>query len=204
MFDVGAHTGTWTRALLAEAGPRIAMLYAFEPSIHNHEAIETIGDDRVRLVRSAVGDAPGEATLHYDREGSGLASFYRRRLDHFSIEFTKTESVPVTSIDAFVAENNLSEIHFAKFDIEGHELAAFRGAEKTLKEGKVRALSFEFGGCNIDSRTFFQDFWYALRGLGYTIYVINPLFGIHPIAAYDERHEVFRTTNYIASLEKPR
>ena len=110
----------------------------------------------------------------------------------------------VTTIDDFVAENGLGTVDFAKFDIEGHELAALRGAARTMEQGKIRALSFEFGGCNIDSRTYFQNFWYALGTLGYRIYVVNPLFGATRLKAYDERHEVFLTTNFIAALDHSR
>ncbi|HJO72037.1 MAG: FkbM family methyltransferase [Rhodospirillales bacterium] len=204
VFDVGANTGTWSRALLAEAGGRIKSIYAFEPSAHNFAAIKEIGDERVRLVPHAVGEAVGQQTLHYDRVGSGLASLHERRLDHFGIDFSGRETVDVTTIDDFVAENGLDTIDFAKFDIEGHELAALRGATHTLEQGKIKALAFEFGGCNIDSRTYFQDFWYALGALGYRIYVINPLFGTTRLKAYDERHEVFLTTNFIAALNQPR
>ena len=204
VFDVGANTGAWSRALLATAGGRVRAIYAFEPSAHNFAAIEDIVDERVRLVPLAVGETAGPQTLHYDREGSGLASLHKRRLDHFGIEFSGRETVEVTTIDAFVAENGLQTIDFAKFDIEGHELAALRGAARTLEQGRIKALAFEFGGCNIDSRTYFQDFWYALGALGYQIYVINPLFGVTRLKAYDERHEVFLTTNFIAALDRPR
>ena len=202
VFDVGANTGAWSRALLDTAGGRIKAIYAFEPSAHNHVAIEEIGDQRVRLVPFAVGEAVGQQTLHFDRAGSGLASLHERRLDHFSIAFTGRETLDVTTIDAFVAENGLETIDFAKFDIEGHELAALRGAARTLEQGRIKALAFEFGGCNIDSRTYFQDFWYVLEALGHQIYVINPLFGATRLKAYDERHEVFLTTNFIAALDK--
>ena len=204
VFDIGANTGAWSRALLAKAGGRVKTIYAFEPSAHNHAAIEEIGDKRVRLVPLAVGEAVGQQTLHYDRAGSGLASLHERRLDHFGIAFSGRETVDVTTIDDFVAENGLGTVDFAKFDIEGHELAALRGAARTMEQGKIRALSFEFGGCNIDSRTYFQDFWYALDALGYRIYVINPLFGATRLKAYDERHEVFLTTNFIAALDHSR
>jgi hypothetical protein len=48
-----------------------------------------------------------------------------------------------------------------KMDIEGHELTALKGFGAALDVARV--LQFEFGGCNIDSRTYFQDFWYFLK-----------------------------------------
>lgn len=204
VFDVGAHAGEWTRALLAVAGGRIATVYAFEPSAHHRAALDAIGDARVRPVPLAIGAAAGERTLFSNRAGSGLASFYERRLDHFGITMGEREKVRVTTLDAFMGETGLDRVDFVKLDIEGHELAALEGGKNALERKAIRALSFEFGGCNIDSRTYVQDFWYTLGGFGYRLYLVNPLFGVSPVAAYDERLEVFRTTTYIAAVVDPR
>ena len=48
-----------------------------------------------------------------------------------------------------------------KMDIEGFELFALKGAQEALK-GQIQLIQFEFGGANIDSRTFFKDFWLLL------------------------------------------
>jgi len=82
-----------------------------------------------------------------------------------------------------------------KLDIEGHELAALKGFGRALNV--TRALQFEFGGCNIDTRTYFQDFWYFFRDQHFDLYRITP-FGAERIRRYKERDEFFKTTNYIA------
>jgi hypothetical protein len=63
-------------------------------------------------------------------------------------------------------------------------------------------LTFEFGGCNIDSRTYFQDFWYLLQdyGLRY-FYRITPMGLLVYLPQYDEIDEQFRTTNYLVCRE---
>jgi hypothetical protein len=80
-------------------------------------------------------------------------------------------------------------------DIEGNELSALRGFGKALQVTKV--LQFEFGGCNIDTRTFFQDFWYFFKENNFDIYRITP-FGSDPILQYTELDECFTIANYIA------
>jgi hypothetical protein len=59
-------------------------------------------------------------------------------------------------------------------------------------------FQFEFGGCNIDSRTYFQDFWYFFKENNFVIHRITP-FGLEKIERYRESDEFFSTTNYIAA-----
>ncbi|HWZ03610.1 MAG TPA: FkbM family methyltransferase, partial [Mucilaginibacter sp.] len=86
-----------------------------------------------------------------------------------------------------------------KLDIEGNELNALKGAEKMLKSKSVKSIQFEFGTCNIDSRTYFRDFWFLLNQ-DYNIFrVVKD--GLYPITAYTEYDEVFATINYYAELK---
>ena len=62
---------------------------------------------------------------------------------------------------------------------------------------KISVIQFEFGGCNIDTRTFFQDFWYFFQDNGFDIYRVSPI-GLIKVKKYNERDEIFTTTNYIA------
>jgi len=63
---------------------------------------------------------------------------------------------------------------------------------------RVGVVQFEFGGCNIDTRTFLQDFWYLLTGAGYRLHRLGPN-GLTPVDRYRETDEVFVTTNYFAA-----
>ena len=200
VFDIGANEGGWTAELLRRAGDRVSMIYQFEPSPHNIDLLtkKFSGNAHVTLVPYAVSDTRGEADLFSDVPGSGMASLHKRKLDHFGISFDQSSRVSMVTIDEMVAKYSLCTIDFLKMDIEGHELAALKGAEESLKKGIIAALSFEFGGCNIDSRTFFQDYWYLLTGLGYAIFRIMPNGSAFPITRYRETLEYFLTTNYIA------
>lgn len=61
---------------------------------------------------------------------------------------------------------------------------------------KIEVIQFEFGGCNIDSRTYFQDFYYLLKD-NYKIYRILKN-GLIEIKSYKEIYEIFITINYLA------
>jgi FkbM family methyltransferase len=204
VFDVGANVGAWSTEMVRLAAPRLARLVAFEPSAANHESLSRITFPRFELVRAAVGAAPGEMTLFSDVPGSGLASLYQRRLDHHGVFQKPQETVPVVTLDQVAEERGIGRIDFLKMDIEGHELRALDGARRLLEARRVRALSFEFGGSNIDSRTYFQDFWYLLRGLGFRIFRIAPRVRLLEVRRYSEDLEMFTTTDYVARLDDAR
>jgi hypothetical protein len=92
----------------------------------------------------------------------------------------------------------VGRIDLLKIDVEGHELEVLRGAESLFAGRGVRMVTFEFGGCDIDSRTFFQDFWYFFRerGMG-RLFRITPSGYLAPIRHYREADEQFRTTNFL-------
>ena len=202
VFDVGANRGDWTRELLSRAGSRIGKVYCFEPSAVHQQELRSIGDDRVVVVAQGIADSAGRRTLYAERTGSPMASLVQRDLAHAKLTFGPVETVDVTTIDRAIETFGIEVVHFAKLDIEGLEYMALRGAEQALEKGRVRALSFEFGGTDIDSRTYFRDFWQLLTRHGYRIARINPIGAPRLIKRYGERNEVFTTTNFFAWTEK--
>lgn len=200
VMDVGANHGQFMKMALREMPTAATQIHCFEPGARAFEELRrnADGDPRVRLNRVALGSAPGTATLHYEEQGSGLASLTRRDLEHFGIHFGLSEPVEVTTVDAYCDLNGIDRIHLLKLDVEGHELEVLHGARRMLGAGGVDALTFEFGGCNIDTRTFFRDFWKLLGAHGMTIHRITPSGFWSVIDRYEEAHEQFRTTNFVA------
>ena len=90
-------------------------------------------------------------------------------------------------------------LDYIKIDVEGHELDVIQGLGDLIKN--VRLIQFEFGGCNIDTRTYFQDFWYHFSEKDFLIFRITPR-GPFLIKNYSENNEFFSTTNYIALNKK--
>ena len=62
-------------------------------------------------------------------------------------------------------------------------------------------IQFEFGGCNIDTKTYFRDFWYYFKEHNFSIFRITP-FGTVYLSKYKELYEKFITTNYISINNK--
>jgi FkbM family methyltransferase len=197
IFDVGANVGNYT-ILLREIFLDKADIYSFEPSKITFDTLRNnIGVMKnIKLYKLGFGSDNTEVHLHSDSSQSGLSSIYKRRLDHFNINMHKTEQIEIKTIDTFCLEHKISHIHFLKLDVEGHEFKVLEGAINMLRGNAIDYIQFEFGGCNIDSRTYFQDFYYLLKDK-YRIYRIVKN-GLNEIHKYKEIYESFITTNYLA------
>jgi FkbM family methyltransferase len=195
-IDVGGNVGGYTSELKT-IFPDLN-IHIFEPSKTNIEKLKTkfVNDCSIRIAPLGLSNSCGSRTLYSNESGSGLGSLSRRRLDHRNIPFNISEDINIIRFeDYWVNELKSSPIDIVKIDIEGHEFNALQGFGKALKFTKV--IQFEFGGCNIDTRTFFQDFWYFFKANNFILYRITP-FGLNRISAYKENDEYFSTTNFIA------
>ncbi len=196
ILDVGANKGEYTAEF--ESNIPNVQIHLFEPSKINFEILKSrfANNKNIHLNNLAISNISGMANLHTDEFGSGLASLTKRNLKHFDISYDKCETVAVIRLEEYW-NNTLqrSNIDLLKIDIEGHELDAL----KSLGEGiaYVKIIQFEFGGCNIDTKTYFQNFWYFFQKNNFDIFRISPL-GLIEITYYSESEEFFLTTNYLA------
>jgi FkbM family methyltransferase len=195
-IDIGGNIGDYTQEL-RRINPDLE-IHIFEPSDTNiiklNERFKN--DFNINILPFAVSNASGTATLYSNESGSGLGSLAKRRLDHFNIAFDTTEAVNTIRFeDYWNTKLDKRNMDIVKIDIEGHELIALEGFGDAILSTKV--LQFEFGGCNIDTRTYFQDFWYFFKEYNFSIFRITP-FGATEIIQYQECDEFFSTTNYIA------
>lgn len=195
-IDIGGNIGNYT-AELRRRTPKL-LVHTFEPSSENIKKLNFRFQEDVltKIIPLALSNKSGITTLYSPNHGSGLASLTKRRLDHFNIELNATETVQTIRFEEYWMEQlNSQNIDLVKIDVEGHELDVLDGFGKALNS--IKLIQFEFGGCNIDTRTFFQDFWYFFKANSFDIYRITPL-GPQLIAYYSELDEFFKTTNYIA------
>jgi FkbM family methyltransferase len=199
VIDCGANIGNWTRELRSHLGSDSGRWIAIEPTPENVKRLESLPN--LEIIEAAAGEKAEELQLHIYNGGSGWTSLHQRH-DSFAegLEFS-VHTVPVITIDSVIADRGLDHVDFLKLDIEGHELFALRGAVQSLSARRIKALSFEFGSGNVNSRTFFRDFWELLTPLGFELRRICPGGSTVPVKSYYEDLEVFRgVTNYIAVL----
>lgn len=201
-FDVGGNKGIYSKELLRAFGDKLKSIHCFEPSLELFTEYLKFDDPRVFVNNTALGSADGSGELFKVKDHSVLNSLTKRRLDHFNVAMTESESIKITTLDNYAHANQITKIDFLKIDVEGHELDVLHGGAKLLEGRAIECIQFEFGGCNIDTRTFFQDFWYLLvTEYKYSIYRITPL-GVRRCDKYSELDEIFTTTNYLAVKNK--
>lgn len=205
VVDGGANIGEWTNSFLRIVGSEPASLILIEPlPEHAHTLKERFRNGNTEVIQAALDRSDGATTIHFDPDRSTLSSVYKRDLTHLNLELRRSVEVDSLTVDTLMARRSIDILHVLKLDVEGHELSVLRGATSALREGRIRTITFEFGGCNIDSKTYFRDFWNYLTPIGYTFFRVVPGGGVIRIERYSEREECFLTTNYIASLDKRR
>ena len=198
LIDVGGNHGLYTQEFLLRFPEGQA--YIFEPSSTNLSILDSLfsGDDRVQVIGSALADSPGSMTLYSDKPGSAMASLTQRKLDHFGIQMNKMETVDVCRFDKYWTTCRAAHtiIDLVKIDVEGHELSVLKGFGSLIHDVKV--FQFEFGGTCIDTRVFFQDYFYFFSSMNFSLYRITPS-GLVPVKRYSENSETFTCTNYVAA-----
>lgn len=198
IFDIGANEGHYAKALISvfqKQSTANIILHAFEPAAETYNKLcQQIGRDQAIVCNNfGLGEQNEELILYKRPNSSGLASLHSAG----KFELQLTEKVQIRTIDSYCTDNSINRIHFLKMDVEGHELSVLKGASSMLEKQAIDVIQFEFGACNIGSRTYFKDF-YDLLHSDFTIYRIlkNGLVRVH---RYTYHYEIFgRVMNYVA------
>lgn len=150
VFDIGANWGLVTSRLADHVGPD-GRVVAFEPNASLHADLRSVAARRpnVDVHAIALSDEPGTLELHVPV--SPPRAVLRERAVHAMAtvappshrESTSYDSVPVEvrRLDDLVDEGAVpGDVAFVKCDVEGHELAVLRGAERLLRRARPTIL----------------------------------------------------------------
>jgi FkbM family methyltransferase len=142
VFDIGAHVGDRVAAF-RRLGARVV---AVEPQPAMLKVLRLFYGRRsdVTIEPVAVGRSPGTIELMINADNPTVSTASRPFIDAArdargweAQNWTKTISVPVTTLDTLIAKHGVPV--FIKIDIEGFEAEALAGLTRPVK-----ALSFEF------------------------------------------------------------
>ena len=203
-FDIGANRGQFLELILEIFSEKNVRVYSFEPSRepYNFIACKYRDDPRITIENLGLDDQSNQAKLYYDEPGSLFASKYDRDVSRLNVEFDQYEIVNYVTLDEYCKKKGIDEIHFIKIDVEGNEFNVLQGATELLSRKAIKFLSFEFGSTQIDSRTFFKDIYSFLSSYGMKkLFRMTPGGYLLPIETYDEKLEMFFTSNYLAVMD---
>lgn len=202
IFDVGANHGQFLGLALRELEGRDMEVHSFEPSPVSFALLKKVApvSPKVILNHCGLGKEEGTFQLFSNGPGSPFASLTKRDLSHFNMQFDHAEEVKITTLDHYCAAQRVGYIDLLKIDVEGHDLDVLQGGRSLLSSGKVGLVTFEFGGGNIDTRTFVRDFHKLFLECSMPFfYRILPGGGLLRITEYSESLEVFLNSNFLAS-----
>ncbi|MHA1768066.1 MAG: FkbM family methyltransferase [Promethearchaeota archaeon] len=197
IFDVGANEGYYANALDKIFENQRHVIYSFEPASMTYNLLKkNINTNNIHCFKLGFSDREEVRDLViYDRS-SEYSSLYDINYEYNGIHIKNKEKIKLTTIDLFCKYKQIDMIHFLKLDVEGHEFNILNGAKGMISKDKILTIQFEFGVCNIDSKTFFRDFYYFLNNK-YDIYRILKD-GLIKITEYNYKIEIFDVTNFIA------
>ncbi len=140
-IDVGANVGPVTLALALRVGPTGRVL-AIEPGppyvarLRRNLQANLRLKDRVVILQSGISEAEGSLLWRPDP----LHPFNAGLSHVHGIAVPGEVRVPVTTLDAVVAQQRWDRVDFIKIDVEGMELEVLRGAGDILKSRRPVVL----------------------------------------------------------------
>lgn len=203
VFDIGANIGKYSKMILDIN--KTAIIYAFEPSIEAYQKLtHNLNSKNLHLYNIAIGKEIGEVYLynHEMEMDSVHASIFKEVfLDLHKTGAINKIKVSMTTLGNFIKENKIKKIDLIKIDTEGNEFDVLLGLADFLKNGKIKAIQFEFNEMNVISKVFFKDFWDLFTHNKYSIYRLLPD-GIIKIKVYSPLFlEIFAYQNFVAIFE---
>ena len=132
VIDVGASDGQWSRVVRRYWPGAFCLLIEANP-VHEPDLRQFCQElANVDFVLAAAGDVIGEIYFDASEPFSGLAS-------HTPLP-VPTIIVPVTTIDALVAERQLKPPFLIKLDTHGFEVPILEGARQTLQNANLLVI----------------------------------------------------------------
>jgi FkbM family methyltransferase len=147
ILDVGANAGIYSLAALA-AQPE-AVVHAFEPTPEIANRLRATaklnGLERLYVHEAAISTRCGTATLRRFRGEFGT----NEGMNFISEDQgdAEDERVQTVCLDQFCEEHSIEQVDLLKMDIQGHEFAALKGAEKLIAAGRINTIFMELNWC---------------------------------------------------------
>lgn len=178
-LDVGAHAGYFSLLAARQVGPH-GSVFAFEPAPTNFELLQRNialnGYKNISAFPIAGAENSARMKLSLDAKGNDRHSLV---LVEEPGSMQNTVEVDTISIDDFLERSDVNTVDLMKIDAEGAECAILRGLRRSLTEGKVRRLVFEFSPSACEAAGIAPDkFLTQMADFGFRLYRIEGAEGL--------------------------
>ena len=174
IMDAGASNGRISRRMLRWFPD--AHAYAFEPNPAYVDELNEYAQSESRFHPQfqALSDYKGSFGLTITASRGSVSLLkpakYLQKIAPEGSVVNKTETVQVNTIDKWVEENGKPSIELMKFDIQGNELKALKGADRTLKDLVLMIYSEVCFKPLYDDGAIFSQIDLFLREYGFELY----------------------------------
>ncbi|HRE49299.1 MAG TPA: FkbM family methyltransferase [Aggregatilineales bacterium] len=174
VLDIGANIGAHTLRLARAVGER-GQVHAFEPSAaaaYLQRNVTMNGLVQVTVNAAALGETPG--TLRLARTIPGAEAFSSIGKPYAEGVSSGYMDVPCLTLDDYTVQKGITQISFAKMDVEGAEVGVLRGASRLLKTRAVAVWLFEINQpCLTNAGVSAGDLLALFQGAGYRLYHLH-------------------------------
>jgi FkbM family methyltransferase len=168
IFDVGANVGEWTRIAL-EKFPA-ATIHSFELSSATFNTLkENVRDPRARLNNFGLSDREGSFDYKDYGRNAGVNTLLLQAVYHDAHAPHRILQGSLRRGDDYCRDAGIENIDFLKIDVEGAEHMVLEGFADMLAKKAIRAVQFEYGYVNGDSKFLMRDFYEFFRKYGYVV-----------------------------------
>jgi FkbM family methyltransferase len=196
-FDVGANIGEYSK-LLRYNFKNVGII-SFEPNPKAYAILKMTSKEKNIIVENiGLGEKVDQNRKLFsfkELSSTQLGTTNIDILNNYKIN-EEIEEINFLSdtIDNYCLNRNINNIDFLKIDVEGGELSVLRGAEKLIKNNKIKLIQFEFNEPNVANRIFLKDFYMILNN--YNFYRIKKGKLIE-LGNYKSCNEIFRYQNIL-------
>ncbi len=193
IIDGGANIGEYS-LLVNQFNPG-CRIYAFEPVESTFQLLtENVRDHNniIPVQKGLFSENCSKEINVFDSDAH--ASIYD--IQGLSYKPNKKITIELGRGDDFMEKNNINSVDLLKLDIEGAEFDALLGFENSIKNGKIKAIQFEYGYINISTKKLLIDFYNFFEANDYVLGKIFPK--TVAFRKYDFKYEDFIGPNFIA------
>ena len=147
LYDLGACEGRFS-IYAAAKGYKIV---SFEPEANNFSVLKSnieinSFEKKITPLKLGIGEKLGELTMQIGQPWPGghqKVIKHNHIREDLNFDFKDEQMVKVIDLDSAIESENLPFPNYLKIDIDGSEVPFIKGAEKTLRDKRVKGVIFE-------------------------------------------------------------